>query len=222
MNLAKLIDHTLLKPDATLVEITQLCKEAIEQGFYAVCINSYWIPNARLLLQKSPVKIAVVVGFPFGATLPQVKAYETTAAVAAGADEIDMVMNLGAAREGHWEFIEHEIHSVVSAAHGRPVKVILETTSLTEAQIREACHRAVKGGAQFVKTSTGFGIGGATVEAVQWMRETVGPSFGVKASGGIRTKAIAQALVAAGANRLGCSSSLLVVRGESASMEERY
>lgn len=207
--LARLIDHTLLKPEATREEIVRLCEEAKQHHFFSVCVQPYWIADVKKLLMGSNVKIATVVGFPHGATLPQVKAFETTAAIAAGADEIDMVINLGAAREKHYDFIEHEIHSVVSAAHGRLVKVILESVLHDQATLQELCQRAVLAGAHFVKTSTGFHQGGATEEAVRWMRSSVGPSFGVKASGGIRTREQAQKMIDAGANRLGCSSSVV-------------
>jgi deoxyribose-phosphate aldolase len=217
--IAHFIDHTLLKPEATLEDIQRLCDEAKKHLFYSVCIHPYWIADARKLLQGSSVKIATVIGFPHGATLPQVKAFETTAAIANGADEIDMVINLGAAEEKHWNFIEHEIHSVVSAALGRPVKVILETCLHSPETIRELCLRAIQAGAQFVKTSTGYHQAGATVEAVRIMREAVGPSFGVKASGGIRTRDIAEKMLAAGANRLGCSSSLSVLQSITSPVE---
>jgi deoxyribose-phosphate aldolase len=217
--LAHFIDHTLLKPEATREDLLRLCEEAKTHHFYSVCIHPYWIVDAKKKLQGSAVKIATVIGFPHGASLPQVKAFETTAAIAAGADEIDMVINLGAAEEKHWDFVEHEIHSVVSAAHGRLVKVILETSLHKPETIRELCIRAVKAGAQFVKTSTGFHQGGATEEAVRIMREAVGPSFGVKASGGIRTREIAEKMIAAGANRLGCSSSLSILQAISSPVE---
>jgi len=210
--IAKMIDHTMLKPEATIDEIRILCEQAKAHGFYSVCINPYWIPNAKKILEGSTVKLCTVIGFPFGATLPQVKVHETTSAVAAGADEVDLVINIGAARENHWDFIEHEIHMVVSAAHGRTVKVILEICYLKEEQIEEACRRAVRAGAHYVKTSTGFGPGGATVEAVKLMRKAVGKTFGVKASGGIKDRATAEAMIAAGASRLGCSSSLTIIQ----------
>lgn len=212
-NLASLIDHTLLKATATLSEITQLCAEAKTHGFFSVCVNPYWIPDCRHLLEGSSVKVCTVVGFPLGATLSKAKAAETKAAVDAGADEIDMVMNIGAAKEGHWDFIEHEIHEVVSSAQGRLVKVIFETCYLTLDEIKFASERTVNAKAQFVKTSTGFGTAGATVEHIKLMRETVGCTFGVKASGGVRDRATAEAMLAAGANRLGLSASVAIVQG---------
>lgn len=213
MNLATFIDHTLLKPDATLPQIQKLCTEAREYGFFAVCVNPYWIADCKKILAGSPVKVCTVVGFPLGATLPQSKAHATTDAIKTGADEIDMVLNIGAAKEGHWNFIEHEVREVVSAAQDRTVKVILETCLLTPDEITAACRAAKKAGAAFVKTSTGFSTAGATVEHVRRMREAVGPEMGVKASGGIKDRATAEALIAAGANRLGTSSGVAIVGG---------
>jgi deoxyribose-phosphate aldolase len=217
-NIASLIDHTLLKPDATADQVRKLCEEAREHGFYSVCLNPYWLPTARKLLAGSAVKLCTVVGFPLGASLSKTKVQETAAVVEAGADEIDMVMNIGAARDGHWDFIRHEIHDVVSAAKGRPVKVILEISLLNEAQIRQACLTTVEAGAHFVKTSTGFAAGGATVEAVKLMRKAVGCEFGVKASGGIRDRAAAERMIEAGATRLGTSASVSIVQAETAAM----
>lgn len=213
MNLASLIDHTLLKPDATQPQIDKLCKEAKEHGFFSICINPYWISDAKKLLNGSGVKVCTVIGFPLGAGLPLSKLHATQDAIKAGADEIDMVLNIGAAKEAHWNFIEHEIHEVVSAAQGKTVKVILETCLLNDAEIVECCKAAQKAGAHFVKTSTGFSTGGATVEAVKLMRKTVGDKMGVKASGGIKDKATAEAMVAAGATRLGTSAGVAIVKG---------
>jgi len=213
MNLATLIDHTLLKPDATLPQIQKLCTEAREHGFFSVCVNPYWIADCKKALSGSPVKVCTVVGFPLGATLPQSKAHATTDAIKTGADEIDMVLNIGAAKEGHWNFIEHEVHEVVSAAQGRTVKVILETCLLTPEEITAACLAVKKAGAAFVKTSTGFSTAGATLENVRRMRDAVGPDMGVKASGGIKDRATAEAMITAGANRLGTSSGVAIVGG---------
>lgn len=215
MNLAPLIDHTLLKPDATLADIRHLCEEARTHSFFSVCVNPYWIADCKKLLTGSPVKVCTVIGFPLGASLPQSKMHAALDALKTGADELDMVMNIGAAREGHWNFIEHEIHEVVSAARGHVVKVILETCLLTPDEIVAACRAAQKAGAAFVKTSTGFSTGGATVEAVRLMRQTVGPDMGVKASGGIKDRATAEAMIAAGANRLGTSSGPALLSGSS-------
>lgn len=210
-NLAGLIDHTLLRPDATLPEIEKLCAEAREHRFFSVCINPYWISSARPILKESGVKICTVVGFPLGATLPQAKAHETRDVVAAGADEIDMVLNIGSAIEGHWNFIEHEVHEVVSLAKGLTVKVILETCLLNAEQINAACLACERGGASFVKTSTGFSKSGATTEAVRTMSKSVGGRMGIKASGGIRNKADALAMIEAGATRLGTSAGVAIV-----------
>jgi len=212
-NLNELIDHTLLASTATRHQIAQLCSEAREYRFFSVCVNPYWIADCRKLLEGSSVKVCTVVGFPLGATASRSKVAEARVAVEAGADELDMVLNIGAAKEGHWDFIEHEVHEVVSAAQGRLVKVILETAALTPEEIAAASQRVVAAGAHFVKTSTGFGSGGATVEAVKLMREAVGCRFGVKASGGIKTRAQAEALIEAGATRIGSSASVALVAG---------
>ncbi|MDR2463531.1 MAG: deoxyribose-phosphate aldolase [Verrucomicrobiales bacterium] len=208
MNIAQLIDHTLLKPDARLEDIKKLCAEALEYDFYSVCINPYWITTAKSLLKGSKVKICTVCNFPLGASLPQTNAIAVAKAIASGAHEIDMVINIGAALDGHWNFIEHEIHEVVSIANGRTVKVILETCLLNDEQIRETCKAAVRAGASFLKTSTGFSTAGATLSAVKLMRATLPAHVGVKASGGIRTAADAHAMLDAGANRLGSSASV--------------
>jgi deoxyribose-phosphate aldolase len=214
--IASLIDHTLLKPDATRPHIEKLCQEAAEHTFFSVCINPYWIADAKHFLAGSQVKICTVVGFPLGATLPQSKAHAVEDALRTGADEIDMVLNIGAAKEHHWNFIEHEIHEVVSIAKGHVVKVILETCLLTPEEIVQASLAAQRAGASFVKTSTGFNGPGATIEAVKLMRETVGSSTGVKASGGIRDLATAEAMIAAGANRLGTSNGVAILAGTQA------
>ncbi len=215
-NLASIIDHTLLKPDATRTAVETLCAEARQHGFFSVCINPYWIADAKKFLTGSPVKVCTVIGFPLGASLPQSKMHAAQDALRTGADELDMVLNIGAAKEGHWNFIEHEIHEVVSVAKGHVVKVILETCLLTETEIAEAARAAQRAGAAFVKTSTGFSSGGATVEAVRIMRQTVGPDMGVKASGGIRDRATALAMVEAGASRLGTSNGVAIVFGAGA------
>jgi len=213
-NIARFIDHTLLKPETTIDQIEQLCAEAREHRFASVCVNPYWIPTARRALEGSEVKICTVIGFPLGAGLSHAKVHETQEAIVAGADEIDMVQNIGAAREGHWNFLEHEIHEIVSTAKGRTVKVILETCLLDEDQIRHCCRAAERAGADFVKTSTGFSTGGATPEVVRLMRESVSPHVQVKASGGIRDIETAHAMIDAGATRLGTSSGVALVTGE--------
>ena len=192
----------------------RLCDEASRYGFCSVCVHPYWVRHCAARLQGCPVKVCTVVGFPLGETLSQVKAAETRAVCEAGADEIDMVVARSAVSRGDWDAVEADVRAVVQAAQGRVVKVILETAELSNEQIRDASRASVRGGADFVKTSTGFGSGGATVEAVRLMRETVGPKLGVKASGGIRDASSARAMVDAGANRLGCSAGVAIVSGE--------
>ncbi|GAA5344544.1 deoxyribose-phosphate aldolase [Planifilum fimeticola] len=210
-NLASIIDHTLLKPEATASDIDRLCQEALESEFAAVCVNPWWVSRAAERLKESDVQVCTVVGFPLGATTTEVKAAETKRAVADGASEIDMVMNIGAFKSGDRQGVEEDIRAVVRAAGGRTVKVILETGLLDEGEIRLACELAKAAGAHFVKTSTGFGPGGATVEAVRIMREAVGPEMGVKASGGIRSLAAAKKMISAGANRIGTSSGVAIL-----------
>ncbi|MBX3051026.1 MAG: deoxyribose-phosphate aldolase [Caldilineaceae bacterium] len=226
-DVAARIDHTALKPATTEAEIRHLCSEALEYNFASVCINPTWVPLAAELLADSPVKVCTVVGFPLGATLPAVKAYESTAAIAAGAEEVDMVINIGLLKDGDYDAAREDIRGVVEAARaaggrGRPVivKVIIETALLNEHEKRMACILAVEAGADFVKTSTGFSGGGATVEDIRLMRQVVGPEMGVKASGGIRTAEAALALLDAGATRLGVSAGVTIMQelsGEQAS-----
>ncbi|MGA9174921.1 MAG: deoxyribose-phosphate aldolase [Thermoactinomyces sp.] len=211
--LAAMIDHTLLKPEATLEQIRVLCEEAKQYHFASVCVNPYWVKEAAKLLSGTDVKVCTVVGFPLGATTSETKAFETKDAIKNGADEIDMVINIGALKSGDLETVKRDIEAVVKAAEGKLVKVILETGLLTDEEIVEASKLAKEAGAHFVKTSTGFGKGGATVEAVQLMRETVGSGLGVKASGGIRDQETAQKMVGAGANRIGASASVAIVSG---------
>ncbi|MFP7697342.1 deoxyribose-phosphate aldolase [Trueperella sp. LYQ143] len=206
MKKSLLIDHTLLRADATRAEIDALCAEAIDIQMGTVCVNPYWVPRCVTNLRDSNVRVCTVVGFPLGATRSEVKAYETSQAVESGADEIDMVINIGAVKDGDWNTVEHDIRSVVEAAGQATVKVILETCLLTDDEIVRACHAAVHAGAQFVKTSTGFSTSGADAHAVSLMRATVGPDFGVKASGGIRTATDFQTMIGAGANRIGASA----------------
>ncbi len=203
--LASKIEHTLLRPDATRSDIENLCREAERYGFYGVCVNGAWVELARYLLEDTEVKIVTVVGFPLGACDPDVKRFETEAAIDNGAHEIDMVMNIGWLRDGEEKKFVREIQDVVEAAQGAPVKVILETSLLTRQEKIRACELIRYTGAEFVKTSTGFGKGGATVEDVRLLREVVGPNFGVKAAGGIRTLDQAEALLKAGADRIGTS-----------------
>jgi deoxyribose-phosphate aldolase len=213
--LASLIDHTLLKPDATREEVEQLCREAAQFCFASVCVNPNWVALCREMLRGSGVKVCTVIGFPLGAHLPDIKAYETRRAIEQGAEEVDMVINIGALKSRDYALVEQDIHGVVGAANGRAlVKVILETSLLTRDEKVMGSTLAKAAGADFVKTSTGFAGGGATVEDVQLMRETVGPEMGVKASGGVRTKEDAEKMVAAGATRLGASAGVKIVRGE--------
>jgi deoxyribose-phosphate aldolase len=210
--LASIIDHTLLKPDATAAEIAQLCREARDYRFASVCVNSFWAPLCRDLLQGSGVKLCCVVGFPLGAMAAEAKAFEAGQAVALGADEVDMVLNLGALKSLEPEVVERDIRGVVEAARGRAVKVILETGLLSEAEKILACRLSQRAGAAFVKTATGFAAGSAaTAEDIALMRRTVGPGMGVKASGGIRTRADAERMVASGADRLGTRSGIAIV-----------
>jgi deoxyribose-phosphate aldolase len=211
--LARLIDHTLVRPDATLRDIEKLCAEAREHHFYSVSVNGAWIVEARHFLEDCDVKVGGAVGFPLGAMATDVKRFETEAAIDDGAHEIDVVLNIGRLKDGDDQFIFRELCDVVEAADERPVKVILETCLLTDAQKVRACKLAVESGAKFVKTSTGFSTGGATVDDVKLMRKTVGPKFGVKASGGIRDTKTALAMIAAGASRLGTSSGVAIVKG---------
>ncbi len=215
--LAAFIDHTLLKPDATAAQIEQLCAGAREHRFFAVCVNGSWVAAARHFLDGSDVKVAGTVGFPLGAMSADVKRFETEAAIDDGAQEIDVVLNIGRLKDGDDKYVLRELRDVVEAADERTVKVILENCLLTNEQKVRACNLVVESGAHFVKTSTGFSTGGATVDDVKLMRETVGPTFGVKASGGIRDARTALAMIDAGATRLGTSASVAIVKGLSES-----
>jgi deoxyribose-phosphate aldolase len=212
-SIASLIDHTLLRPEATRVDILQLCREAREYEFASGCVNPYWVPLAAAELAASQVKVCTVVGFPLGATSTEAKVAETEAALAAAAQEIDMVQNIGALRGGDRQAVQQDIEAVVMVAHraGAIVKVILETALLDDDQKTAACLLAKAAGADFVKTSTGFGPSGATVHDVELMRRTVGPVMGVKASGGVRTLDDLNKMVAAGATRIGASASVKIV-----------
>jgi deoxyribose-phosphate aldolase len=204
---ASLIDHTLLKPEASDDDIKQLCAEAARYHFASVCVNPTWVRVAACALQGSGVPVCTVIGFPLGATLPDVKAYEARRAIQDGAREVDMVINVGALKSGDDCLVEHDIHSVVEAAHEYSVttKVIIETALLTDDEKVRACQAAKRAGADFVKTSTGFSKGGATVADILLMRRTVGPDLGVKASGGVKNLEDARAMVEAGATRIGAS-----------------
>lgn len=210
-NLAAYIDHTLLKPEATEKDILKLTAEAAQYHFASVCIHPYWVKLAAKELAGTGVKVCTVIGFPLGATTSETKAFETKKAIEDGAEEMDMVINIGALKSGDIEAVEADIRAVVEAAQGKLVKVIIETCLLTNEEKELACRLAVKAGAHFVKTSTGFSTGGATIEDVKLMRQTVGDKAGVKASGGIHTKAEAEAMIEAGATRIGASSGVKIV-----------
>ena len=214
--LAKFIDSTALSPTLGSREVETLCREAESLGFYAVCVPPCWVAHAKSLLKSGRVKIATVVSFPHGNDTSSSKAGSAVALVTAGADEIDMVMNLAWAKEGNWSAVEQEICSVVQAAKV-PVKVILETCLLTDPEIIGACGAAARAGAKFVKTSTGFAKSGATVEAVRLMKASIPPTMEVKASGGIRDEATALVMIEAGATRLGTSSGAAILAGKEAS-----
>ena len=210
----KYIDHTLLKTDATEENIKELCEEAKEYDFMSVCIQPFWVKKAEAFLTGSNVKVCTVIGFPQGANTAEVKTYEAKQAVQNGADEVDMVINIGAMKSKDYQTVEHEITAVVEAVKGQAlVKVIIETCLLTDEEKVIACQLSQKAGADFVKTSTGFSTGGATLEDIRLMRKTVGPVMGVKASGGVRTYADALHFIAAGATRLGTSSGKKIIEG---------
>ena len=214
-NLAAYIDHTLLKPEAALKDVEKLCAEARDHNFHAVCVNGSWVIQARHFLDACDVKVATVVGFPLGATDSDTKRFETEAAIDNGAQEIDVVINIGRLKDGDDQYVLRELSDVVEAAAERPVKVIIETCLLTNAEKIRACRIVLEAGAQFVKTSTGFSTGGATIADVKLLREIVGEKFGVKAAGGIRDTATALAMIEAGATRLGTSSGVAIVRSMS-------
>lgn len=220
-SIANLIDHTALKPDTTKEQIHMLCKEAKEFSFASVCVNPTWVAFAAEQLQESKeVKVCTVIGFPLGASTPEVKAFETTNAIENGATEIDMVINIAALKDNDNELVERDISAVVEATKGKALtKVIIETCLLTDEEKVRACELAVKAGADFVKTSTGFSTGGATVEDIALMRKTVGPTIGVKASGGVRNLGDAKEMIEAGATRIGASSGVSIVKGETANTD---
>lgn len=209
--IASMIDHTLLKPEATPAQVEKLCAEAAEYHFASVCVNPVYIPLAARLLKGTGVKVCCVVGFPLGAIAPEQKAAEAASCAAMGAEELDMVIHIGAAKAGDWALVQRDIEGVVKAAAGRTVKVIIETCLLTDEEKVKACEAAKAAGAHFVKTSTGFSTGGATTHDIALMRKTVGPEMGVKASGGIRDYATAMAMIEAGANRIGASAGIEIV-----------
>lgn len=219
-NIAKLIDHTALKADTTKEQILKLCSEAKEYVFASVCVNPTWVKTAAEQLAGTEVKVCTVIGFPLGANTPETKAFETKNAIENGATEVDMVINIGALKDKNDELVERDIRAVVEAAKGKALtKVIIETSLLTEEEKVRACQLAVKAGTDFVKTSTGFSTGGATVEDIALMRKTVGPDIGVKASGGVRDLKGVQDMVEAGATRIGASAGVEIVKGLTSTSE---
>ncbi|TDL34497.1 deoxyribose-phosphate aldolase [Jeotgalibacillus sp. S-D1] len=214
VNIAKMIDHTLLKPEATKNQIAELCQEASENGFMSVCVNPAWVKLSSDLLHETDVKVCTVIGFPLGASTTETKAFETKKAIEDGATEVDMVINIGALKSGQFDAVQQDIQAVTAAASGKALtKVIIETSLLTNEEKVRACELAVAAGADYVKTSTGFSTGGATVEDIRLMRETVGPEIGVKASGGVRSTEDANNMIEAGATRIGASSGVKILQG---------
>jgi deoxyribose-phosphate aldolase len=215
MKLNQYIDHTLLKPEASLSQIEKLCQEAREHNFFSVCINSYYVKPCVELLRGSNVKVCTVVGFPLGASTMETKRFEAMKAIAEGAKEVDMVLNISAVKSGNWQYVLDDMSSLSQVCHqqGAILKVILETCLLTQEEKKKSCELAVKAGVDFVKTSTGFSTAGATIEDIKLMRSIVGPDMGVKASGGIRNTETAMAMIEAGATRLGVSASVDIVNG---------
>ena len=210
---AKYMDHTVLKPDTVKTTLKRFCDEAKRYGFASVCVNSGNVKFVAEQLKGGPVKACATVGFPLGVMLPEVKAFETARAIADGAGEIDMVINVGAFKDGDLDLVERDIAGVVKAAAGRPVKVIIETCLLNDEEKASACRIAERAGAKFVKTSTGFGSGGATVEDIRLMRASVGPGVEVKASTGVNNRRLCDAFIAAGATRMGTSKGMKIVDG---------
>ncbi|MFV8247814.1 deoxyribose-phosphate aldolase [Bdellovibrio bacteriovorus] len=215
MQLSRYIDHTLLKPEAQTAQIEKLCAEAKEHNFFSVCVNTSYVKTCAELLKGSSVKVCCVVGFPLGAMDTASKAFETKTAIANGAQEIDMVIQIGALKDRRLDYVRDDIKAVVQAANGHTVKVIIETSLLNQEDKTLACKAALEAGAHFVKTSTGFGGGGATVDDVKLMKSVVGSSMEVKASGGIKDALQAKAMIDAGATRLGTSSGITIIQGGS-------
>lgn len=216
MNLAKYIDHTALKPETTKAQIAQLAQEAREYEFMSVCVNPSHVKYAKSLLEGTDVLVCTVIGFPLGANTPAVKAFETKDAIANGAGEVDMVINIGALKDKNYDLVAEDIKAVVDAAGDVTTKVIIETALLTDEEKVKACEIAQAQGADFVKTSTGFSSGGATKEDVALMRKTVGPDMGVKASGGVRSYEDVMTMIEAGATRIGASAGVQILKGEEA------
>lgn len=215
MSIAKCIDHTVLKPQTTEAAVRKLCAEAAQYGFASVCVNPCWVALCADLLKDTEVDVCTVIGFPLGANTSAVKAFEAAEAIRQGATEVDMVLNVGALKDGNADLVRADIAAVVEAAKGKAlVKVILEICLLTDEEKRIACRLAKEAGADYVKTSTGFSTGGATEADIALMRAEVGPEMGVKASGGIRDYATAQAMIRAGASRIGASAGVQIVAEE--------
>ena len=213
--IANMIDHTVLKATATKQDVINVCNEAKENNFFSVCINPTHIELVKKELEGSNVKVCTVIGFPLGANTPEVKAFETKDAIVKGADEVDMVINIGALKDKNYELVYEDIKAVVDAANKEAlVKVIIETCYLTDEEKKIACELAVKAGTDYVKTSTGFGTGGSTPQDIKLMRETVGETIGVKASGGVRCEDDAVKVIEAGASRIGASASVAIAKGE--------
>ena len=219
LEMASKIDHTLLKPEATREEVSQLCFEARKYSFASVCINPTHVKLCKSLLRGTSVKVCTVIGFPLGANTPEVKVFETRQAIEEGAEEVDMVINIGGLKDKNYELIARDIRGVVKESHAHDVlvKVIIEAALLTDEEKKIACLLVKEAGADFVKTSTGFSKGGATVEDVALMRRTVGPLLGVKAAGGVRSREDFEKMVSAGATRIGASAGVKIVRGDNAS-----
>ena len=216
MAINRYIDHTLLKPESTQTQIDKLIAEAVEYQFASVCVNPTWVSYAAKALKGTEVNVCTVIGFPLGANTSSVKAFEAKDAVAKGADEIDMVINIGRLKSGQYDAVEADIRAVVEASGDKLVKVIIETCLLTDGEKVKACQLAVAAGADYVKTSTGFSTAGANIADVTLMRKTVGPNIGVKAAGGTRSYADAEAFIKAGATRIGTSAGVAIVNGETA------
>ncbi|MBS0736078.1 deoxyribose-phosphate aldolase [Streptococcus suis] len=216
MKLNKYIDHTILKPETTQEQVEKILAEAKEYDFASVCVNPTWVALAAKSLKDSDVKVCTVIGFPLGANTPAVKAFETKDAISNGADEIDMVINIGALKTGNYDLVLEDIKAVVAASGDKLVKVIIEACLLTDDEKVKACQLSQEAGADYVKTSTGFSTGGATVADVALMRKTVGPDMGVKASGGARSYEDAIAFIEAGASRIGASSGVAIMNGAQA------
>lgn len=212
MELNRMIDHTLLKPEATRQQVKNLCEEALEYNFKSVCINPFWVSYAKDILKDSEVSVCTVIGFPLGANTTSVKAFEAKEAISKGADEVDMVINIGLLKSREYDLVKEDIEAVVKEAKDKIVKVIIETCLLSEEEIVKACELAVKSGADFIKTSTGFSLSGAKKEDVNLMRKTVGEKLGVKASGGIRDLQTAIAMIENGATRLGVSAGVDIIK----------